>query len=156
VRGRRAAVAVLALLGVLVALARLHTYDEPLERDLTTYAVIGDELLHGKALYSELWDHKPPAVHATYAVAEFLAGRGPAAVYWLGVAAAVLTLIGVYRAGRLLPQEHGFRGVSAGLWAAAFWASICSDLRLEANQPNTEVFINAAAVWSFVLLSSAS
>ena len=39
-----------------------------------------------------------------------------------------------------------------GLWAAAFWATLCSDLHLQANQPNTEVFINACLIWAFVLL----
>ena len=29
---------------------------------------------------------------------------------------------------------------------------MCSDLRLEANQPNTEVFINACVIWAFALL----
>jgi hypothetical protein len=45
---------------------------------LTTYAVIAHEMLDGKQLYSDLWDHKPPGVHVTYAVAELLAGYGRA------------------------------------------------------------------------------
>ena len=65
----------LVLCGLLVLL-RLHTYDEPLERDITTYAVIGHELLGGKALYTDLWDHKPPAIYVTYAAAELLSGYG--------------------------------------------------------------------------------
>ena len=67
-----------ALLGLcaLIFSLRLHTYDEPLERDLTTYAVIAHEMLNGKNLYSELWDHKPPAIHVTYAAAELIAGYG--------------------------------------------------------------------------------
>jgi hypothetical protein len=70
---KRATIASAALLLVLcglLVLLRLHTYDEPLERDITTYAVIGHELLGGKALYTELWDHKPPAIYVTYAAAQ--------------------------------------------------------------------------------------
>src|SRR5690349_11314852 len=68
--------AVLGALAVLIVLARWHTYSEPLERDITTYAVIAHQILEGKLLYTELFDHKPPAVHTTYAAAELIAGYG--------------------------------------------------------------------------------
>lgn len=140
----RAAVVLIALAFV-IAVARLHTYDEPLERDITSYAVIAHELLGGRLLYSDLWDHKPPAIHATYVIGELVAGYGPGAVYMLGVVAAILTLVGVYHAAAGM-------GVAGGLWAAAFWTAISSDLWLEANQPNTEVFINACLIWAFALM----
>jgi hypothetical protein len=37
------------------------------------------------------------------------------------------------------------------LWAAVFWVVVCGDLTLEANQPNSEVFINACMVWGLAL-----
>ncbi len=41
---------------------------------------------------------------------------------------------------------------SGGLWAAtACWTIVSSDLALQANQPNVEVFINACIIWAFVL-----
>ena len=91
----------LVLLGlcILIIVARLHTYDEPLERDITTYAVIAHEMAQGRDLYSDLWDHKPPAVHATYLMAEMLVGYGETAICLLGVSAAIITLFGVYIAG---------------------------------------------------------
>lgn len=46
--------AVLGLLTVVIMVARLHTYDGPLERDLATYAVIAHGLRDGRALYSDL------------------------------------------------------------------------------------------------------
>ena len=87
-----------ALIGLcaLIFSLRLHTYDEPLERDLTTYAVIAHQMLNGKSLYSDLWDHKPPAIYVTHALAILLVGQGPGAIYLLNVAAAVATLLGVY------------------------------------------------------------
>jgi len=41
------------------------------------------------------------------------------------------------------------------LWAAAAWAVLSMDMVLQANQPNTESFINAAMVWGFALLLAA-
>ncbi len=69
---------VAALLGLcaLIFFLRLHTYEEPLERDATIYAVIAHEMLNGKTLYTDLWDHKPPAIYVTYAAAELIAGYG--------------------------------------------------------------------------------
>ena len=125
---------------------RFKTYSEPFERDIASHAVIGHELLEGRSLYSDLWDSKPPAIFITYAVCELLAGYGPSQVYFLGVIAAIITLLGIYRAA------SSYGGIKAGLWAAAFWTFICSDLWLWANQPNIEVCINAAIVWAFALM----
>lgn len=141
------AVLVLLCLAGLIVVARLHTYSEPLERDLTTYAVIAHEMLQGRALYSDLWDHKPPGIHLTYAAAELLVGYGERAVFFLNVSAALLTLFGAYTAGSVT----GF-GRLGGLWAAAFWALVSGDLGLQANQPNTEAFINACVIWAFALM----
>jgi len=134
-------------LSALIGLQRIYTWSEPLERDLTLYAVIGHELLAGRSLYSDLSDIKPPAIFVTYAAAEWLAGYGPTAIYLLGVIAAIITLLGVYWVGYSLSGSTG-----TGLWAALFWTAICSDLGLQANQPNTEVFINACVIWAFALL----
>jgi hypothetical protein len=134
-------------LSALICLQRLYTWREPMERDLTLYAVIGHELLAGRSLYSDLCENKPPAIFLTYAAAEKVAGYGPAAVYLLGVLAAIITLLGIYRVGYSL---SGFTGT--GLWAASFWTVILSDCQLQANQPNTEVFINALVIWAFALM----
>ena len=137
---------VLVALAVLIAALRLHTYNEPFERDITSHAVIAHEMLAGRPLYSDLWDSKPPAIFVTYALADALVGYGPAEVYFIGVAAAVITLLGCYWAG------SAYGGVTGGLWAAAFWAIICNDLWLWANQPNIEVPMNACLVWAFALM----
>jgi hypothetical protein len=138
---------ILLALSALICLQRLHTYDEPLERDLALYAVIGHELLDGRSLYSDLCENKPPAVFLTYAAAEKLAGYGAGAIFLLGIMAAMVTLLGVYAAGSALGGSVG-----TGLWAAIFWTVVCSTLSLQANQPNTEVFINACVIWAFVLM----
>ena len=142
-----AAAGVLVVLAALIAAERLHTYDEPLERDITTYAVIGHELLAGRRLYSDLWDHKPPAVHATFAAAEALVGYGAQEVYLVNVVAGIATLLGVFAAVRA-----GGCGRGMSLWAAAFWAVISGDVATWANQPNTEVFLNACLIWALAAM----
>lgn len=139
---------VLLLLAALMGVQRVHTYHEPLSYDLTSYAIIGHELLQGRSLYSDLWDHKPPGVHLSYAAAIAALGYGPLPVYCLGLAAAIATLLGCYAAGRVLSGNTG-----TGLWAALFWTLCCSDCLLEANQPNVEAFMNACLIWAFVLLA---
>jgi 4-amino-4-deoxy-L-arabinose transferase-like glycosyltransferase len=136
---------------VLIALARLHTYDEPFERDLLTYAVMAHEMLAGRELYSDLWDQKPPGPTLTYAAAELITGYGPNSIYLLNVVATIITLFGVYFAGTAL--AGGKR--SGGLWAAACWAILAGELKLQANQPNTEVFINACLIWTWLLFVTA-
>lgn len=140
--------ALVAGLAGAIALERLRLLDQPLERDLATYAVVGHEMLRGRLLYSDLWDHKPPGVYAVYAAFETLFGYGEAQVFWLGVAASVATLVGVFVCGRASGSAR------RGLWAAAAWTVLQSWAWLQADMPNTEVFINAAVVWAFALLLS--
>jgi len=141
---------VAALLGLcgLIFFLRLHTYDEPLERDLTTYAVIAHQMLNGKSLYSDLWDHKPPAIHVTYAAAELIAGYGRNSIFLMNVTAAIATLVACYFAG-----SAGGRGPLGGLVAATLWTLASGDLAIEGNQPNTEVFLNALLTTAFAVLA---
>ena len=134
----------LLLLALVIGLERWHTYTEPLERDITTYAVIGHELLSGRKLYSDLWDCKPPLLYLSFSAAEILAGYGPSEIFLLNILAGLLTLWGVYRAGNRIG------GMKGGLWASLFWTVISGDLYLQANQPNIEVFLNASLTWAFV------
>ncbi len=147
---RYLALFVLVGLSLCIVIMRLHTYNEPFERDITSHAVIAHELLSGRQLYSDLWDSKPPAIFVTYAAADVLVGYGPGAVYFIGVAAAIITMLGIY----LAASTYG--GIAAGLWAAAFWTFICSDMWLWANQPNIEVGMNACLVWAFALMVRAN
>ncbi|HEY2902150.1 MAG TPA: hypothetical protein VGL59_16330 [Polyangia bacterium] len=137
--------AALAAMALLIVLARTRTFNEPLERDLLTYATIGHEMLSGQRLYTDVWDVKPPGLYATYALAERIAGHGAAAVFLLGVGAALATLLAVYAGGAAI-------GTKAGLWSAAFWTVLCGTLVIQANQPNSEVFINGCYAGGFALL----
>ena len=139
-------VAALVGLCALIFFLRLHTYDEPLERDITIYAVIAHEMLDGKALYSDLWDHKPPAIYVTYAAAELIAGYGRDSIFLMNVAAALATLFACYFAGSAAGGGRVGGFVAAGLWALA-----SGDLAIQGNQPNTEVFLNVFLVAGFAV-----
>lgn len=140
----------LALCVLAIAALRLHTYSEPLERDITWYAVLGHEMLAGRSFYSDLWFHKPPGAKVAFAMAELVAGYGPRSVYLLNIVSAVFVLIGVYFAAARLGDESNRR--TAALWAGIFWVLLSGEPNFQANQPNTEVFMNACGVLALVLL----
>jgi hypothetical protein len=48
---------ILLLLTIVIAAMRLHTYNEPIERDLGIYAVFGHEMLQGRPLYTDLFNN---------------------------------------------------------------------------------------------------
>lgn len=130
---------------IALAALRLHTYAEPLESDITFYAVIGHEFLSGRELYSEIWFHKPPGIHLTYAVAELLTGYGRQSIYAVSVCFALITLGGVLAAAARMG------GLSGAIWGGLMWVAISGDPDLQANQPNTEVCMNSCLIWTFAL-----
>jgi hypothetical protein len=135
----------LALMCGAVAAQRLRTYAEPFEHDLMIYAVIGHELLHGGSLYTDVLDHKPPAVYGAFAAAEALVGYGPQQIYLLAVAASCLTLVAVFLCGATTRA-------GTGLFAGLLWLLSSYGINLQANQPNTEAMINALLTLAFALL----
>jgi len=145
----RRVLAVLVALGVILVVARLHTYEEPFETDISAEAMLAHEVLGGRALYADMWDHKPPAVVLTHAAAQVVAGYGPGAIFLLNVVAGLTGLLGAYTAAAALTSRAG------GLWAAASWTIVSGDVWVQGNQPNTEAFINACVVWALALYARA-
>ena len=133
----------LALVGVAL---RVLTIEEPFERDLMIYAAVADGWLRGAPLYAEMWDHKPPGVHSLYAIAIWLFGLTPIAIFALNAAAFLVTLTGVLLAATRIG------GSVAGLPAVLIWVVLGSDPLVQANQPNVEVFLNASLIWAVALL----
>lgn len=140
-----APLAVLLLCALVILPVRLHTLHEPLEKDIATYAVYGHELLRGKRLYAELIDHKPPLIYWTFAAAEKFLGYDDRTVLILGAVNAVLTLVAIYAAGLT-------RNRTAAMVGAIAWTLVASDIPLQANQPNTEVFLNTLLAAGFVIV----
>lgn len=125
---------------------RLHSIKEPLERDLTQYAYISHNMLDGKELYTYFWEDRPPGVHLSYMLAEIIGGYKQASIVWLGIIFTIVSLIFLYLFLELLV------GPVSALIGAAFWALASNSVALQANQPNTEVFMNTFTIiglWAF-------
>ena len=126
---------------------RLHTHGEPLERDLTTYAYVAHRMLAGDSLYETVWDHKPPAVYLAFALFELVFGYGQTAITALALAVASATLVAIFLVLRRIS------GRPAAWVGAAIFAVASGSTALEANQPNVEVFLNAATAWALVAVA---
>jgi hypothetical protein len=120
----------------------MPSINEPLERDISGYAVIGHELVSGENLYTDIWDHKPPGVYLAYASFEFLFGYSQFSIYLMGAIISSLTLIGIYCSVRRYSSSNYF-----AIGAAFLWLAMSIDIKLQANQPNVEVFINLFLAW---------
>jgi hypothetical protein len=133
-------------LSVLIATIRYHTFSAPVETNVAVHYYMGHELLQGRRLYTDCFDHQPPAVAVTFAGAEAVAGYGHRAIYFACVVAGIVTLFGVYGAGSVAG------GFGFGLWAGLFWAIVSSDGLLYLFLGETEVFINATLATAFAVL----
>ncbi len=114
----------------------LHSIDEPLERDLTTYGYIGHSLLQGERLYTDLWDHKPPGIHLAFALAELIWGYGQHSITFLWIVLMIITTMLIFL---ILERISGWQ---AGLMGVVTWVLAANSAYLQANQPNTEIFLN--------------
>lgn len=140
--------AILFLLASILVLLRLHTLHEPLERDLTTYANIGKGILQGKVPYRDLWDHKPPLIYFVYSLFILIFGQNDWSIFAMNIFANIAILLVIYFAVTQLGNKI------TALWAAAGWTLISGTMALEANQPNSEVFLNLCiALIAFLVLN---
>lgn len=147
-RGRNAILFVLVFIICVawISLTRLHTANEPLERDICTQILMGRVLADGGRLYVDTLEFKPPGMFVIWQMVHQLVGTGRAVVLWVNILATTVSLIGVFVAASAKPW-----GLSGGLWAMGFWTLISGDMMLQANQPNNEVFVNLFMVWGIAL-----
>src|SRR5438034_8912551 len=82
---QRFALLFLLVLSCFIAFARFHTYDEPVEHDITTAAVIANEVRAGRSYYSDLWEIKPPGWFLGHVAAQSIFGYGRGSLYALNV-----------------------------------------------------------------------
>ena len=139
--------AILLLIAVSIFFLRLHGLKEPLERDLSTYAYIGHNILEGKELYTDLWDHKPPGIYMVYSLAELLWGYDQKAIVYMGIVFTLVSLLFLY----------GFLNRIAdsltALIGTGFFALASNSVTLQANQPNAELFMNTFTIMALWALS---
>lgn len=126
-----------AALMILMGLLRLHTLHEPFERDITGYAYTAHQMLHGKELYVDVWDHKPPAMPYLYALFEAVFGYDDIAIYLLGLTCASISLLLVGLIAKELAPHP------TALIAMVFFGLLAQSGPIQSNQPNAEAVINA-------------
>ncbi|MBK8466287.1 MAG: hypothetical protein IPL32_10695 [Chloracidobacterium sp.] len=143
----RFAVIVMLLLSALIGVDRLYGPTVPINVDPASYAVVAHELLDGKQLYTDIWDHKPPAPFITYALAEVVLGYSPQTLHVLSYIVCLLVLWSIF-----LAAKQGPGGQIAGVIAAFLWALVSGSFGLEGRDPNTEPIIDAFVVLAFYLI----
>ena len=148
----RNSVVTLALLAACILGMRVHLYTQPLDRDITNYAVLAREWATGRPLYTDLWLHSPPGIVWVYRVTQILVGDGPQQMFALGLTCAVTTLLAVYAAVVAATQSR-----VAGRWAALLWMLFSGSLSLQCSQPNCEApMVTCLAVALALLLQRPS
>ncbi len=141
--------ALLVFFSVLIAADHLLVPKVPMNVDPASYAVVSHELLLGQSLYTDIWDHKHPAIFIVYGIFEIVFGYTPETLVIINVFVSLTILLGIYYAGKA-----GRGGVTVGLWASALWVILSGTFQLESRDPNTEPFLNACIIWAFGLLAA--
>jgi 4-amino-4-deoxy-L-arabinose transferase-like glycosyltransferase len=150
---RRHALALLALCTVLrvVSLVRPCLSD-----DEATYAVVGREMLHGRVLYRDVVDHKPPAIYLTNAATQAIGGPvgGMVLLHALLIAAVWATGLLLARIGR----RHDPRGgAHAPLLAALLWCVFSTTMvDVDGLAANCELFMMLPLVASVAVFLDAN
>ncbi|MEW6358588.1 MAG: glycosyltransferase family 39 protein [Planctomycetota bacterium] len=137
---------VLGCLALLTAM-RIHSFDEPLERDDAYYAVMGKEILSGAWPYADLWSNTPPGIHLLYALAIKFLGYTEQCVKVMGLLFSLLTAVGIFLLAARCSTVYG------GCLALLLFAVTSSDPRLQGNSFNCEVPMNTFLVWAYYFLA---
>ncbi|HUG01808.1 MAG TPA: glycosyltransferase family 39 protein, partial [Longimicrobiales bacterium] len=136
---------ILLTLAVAAAAARIPFAWQYPNPDISLFSVVGHRLLQGDALYTDVFDIKPPLTFLLYALSEALVGQGAGQIILLGAAASISAMAGCYALAREIEPR-------AGLVAAFLWLLFSVDVTLEAQHPNGELLANAALVWAVVFV----
>jgi hypothetical protein len=115
----------LTLLALFAATAGLATkfIGWPLNRDITTYATIAQELLKGKQLYVDVWDIKPPAIYVTYMFAQWVIPTKLMQIFILDLVPTLVVLTALVYSAR----AAGFPW-TAGVYSGLVWVVFSGDI----------------------------
>lgn len=138
---------VLVIFCLVIVADRAITPQIAVNVDPASYAVVSHELLNGEWLYTDIWDHKPPAPFIVYGIAELIFGYSPQTLLILNLIASLGILAMIYVVG-----SRSLGGRFAGIVAAGIWAVTCGSFGLEGRDPNTEILINVAVVCAALLI----
>ena len=131
------AVRFMPLLAILLLAAALRLpafFQPPWYMDEGIFAFVGNGWRSGGALYTDVWDNKPPGIFAVYALA-WSSGLEMLAVRLLDLAAMLGTIVLVYAIARR------FTGDVAGFVAASLTAVLLGLPTIEGYIANTESFL---------------
>jgi len=84
----------------------------PMGADSGIFAYGAEQMLDGKLLYRDVWDHKPPGVFYVNALAILIGGSTPWSIWWLGVAWVAMVNIAFFFLLRLL-IGRGYAAIGA-------------------------------------------
>ena len=141
----RSAVFVLVAVLAFVFVWSLPNLSYPVGRDQSTYAVIAQGLLHGKALYRDIWDIKPPGIFCLYVPFVALVGN----VWWLVGLVDILWLLAFsYVLFRFAQPFIGEMASALGVVVYACWH--CRAGYVNAAQP--EDFITLFVLLAYLLI----
>ena len=130
---------------VAIVLMRLRYFHEPFDNDIPIRFAYAFRALAGAEYYRDLHLAGPPGGLWIVEFFVSLFGLSDLAVFVMGCFFSVLAATGVYATALKLG------GRLPATLALAMWVICAGDLLNEANQPNTESFINAALVWGLYL-----
>jgi hypothetical protein len=117
-------------------------------RDQATYCVIGEGLLHGKLLYRDLWDNKPPGIFYLYAL--IVKVFGP--VMWSVGVVDILWLLAISCC--IFYFSRRYLGNPGAALAVIFYACRhCRQGYIHAAQPETFLMLCVFGAW-FLLSDS--
>ncbi len=113
----------IVLLLTLVVLSALYFYPYAMEvphRDSGIYLYLGKQLLSGKTIYSEIWEHKPPFIFYINALGLLLGGSSGWGVWGLEVAFLSLTVTISYFTLRSKLDPLASLLISTAVYSATF------------------------------------
>jgi 4-amino-4-deoxy-L-arabinose transferase-like glycosyltransferase len=143
--GRRAG-SWLIVLGIVVLAGALRwsVADLPFERDEGGYAYIAERWVAGDVPYRDVFDQKPPAIFAFYALALAAGGGHPAAIRWGAQAVVLAAMLALALLGRRLFSP------AAGIAAALLLLLLTSEPSWLGNAVNTEQLAILPIAWGAV------
>ena len=96
----------------------------------------------GDDYYSDLFVFGPPGALWLNELFLILFGSTEVSIYIIGCIFSIITLVGVYQCATLLGNR------SAGILSSLIWTAISLDILTQANQPNTEAYVNACLLYT--------
>src|SRR5215471_9180383 len=121
-----------------VVLCSAPAFLRPFLNDDASYALVGEKLNHGRVLYRDAVDNKPPLIYLTYAAVFRAFGQ-----YALSAAKAVTIAVNVATVALVLRVGTSLFGCVPGVVGGLLYAAaVLSGVAEVSIAPNTESYMN--------------